>query len=73
MDFKLYEFSYSVLSSFDHKDNHNSRNTTEWREDSSFFGCILTDESDLQAQFAANHSNHTALTALIRLTFLFGW
>ena len=48
MDFKLYEFSYSVLSSFDHKDNHNSRNTTEWREDSSFFGCILTVESDLR-------------------------
>ena len=25
------------IARFDHKDNHNSRNTTEWREDSSLF------------------------------------
>ena len=36
-----------------------------------FFVFILTIESDLQTQFAANRSNHTALTALIRLSFLF--
>ena len=41
-------YSSVELSGFDHKDNHNSRNTTKWREDSSFLGCILTIESDLQ-------------------------
>ena len=57
------------LSYFDYKDNHIIWNITKLAEDSSLFSHILTVESDLQAQFAANRSNHTALTALIRLSF----
>ena len=38
-----------------------------------FLSYILTVESDLQTQFAANRSNVFALCASIGLTFLFGW
>lgn len=45
-------------------------NTIKIAQDSSLFRYILTVESDSQAQFATNRSNHTALTALIRQPFL---
>ena len=68
-------FNYSCfeLSDFEYKDNHIIWNITKLAEDSLIFCRILTVESDLQTQFAANRSNHTALTASIRLSFLFGW
>ena len=58
------------MSDFDYKDNHNNWNTDILPRDSSLFSYILTVESDLQMQFAINRSNHTALIALIGLSFL---
>lgn len=53
---QLFKYLINELSDFGYKYNHNFRKITKLPEDSSLFSYILTVESDLLAQIAANRS-----------------